>query len=124
MPNQLPPPRLREEDMALLDLQAETREALAARPTERVSRALTVLPHLMAFVDHVCLYRHDFHAVRAELTAAVRHFREAVWEAQKMHPEVTYRSAQVHAALNAMNPLIDRLERLLHSDPAPSEPPT
>lgn len=116
--------RLRPEDLALYDLQEQAHAALAARPVERVSKILAVAPALVSVVDHVCLYRHDFHAVRLELTRAVGDLRRTVWEAQRMHPEVTYRSAQVHAALQQIHASLDRLDRLLHSDPAPlPEPP-
>jgi hypothetical protein len=101
------------EDMELFDLVAEGHAALAAPVFERVSLALAVLPKLVAALDRVALYQHEMREIRSELTLAVRKLREEVWEAQKTHPEVTYRSAKVHAALVRVNEILGKLDRLI-----------
>jgi hypothetical protein len=71
------------------------------------------MPKLVEALDRVSLYQTELRDVRSDLTAAVRQLREEVWKAQKLHPEVTYRSAQVHAALIRVNEILDRLDRLI-----------
>lgn len=105
-----PPP-----DLELLDLVAEGRNALAAPPLERVAEALRVLPAVVDALDRVAQYQHDVREVRRQLVEAVRAFREAVWAAQKAHPEVTYKGAQVQGALRDVGILLDRLDALLHT---------
>lgn len=100
-------------DTSLVDLLAEGHAALDAPPIARVSNALTVLPRLVEALDRVALYQTELRDVRMQLTEAVKVFREAVWSAQKQHPEVTYKSAQVQKALGDVNVLLDRLDRLI-----------
>jgi hypothetical protein len=101
-------------DEELLDLVAEGRAALAAPTIQRVHACLTVLPKLVDALDRVALYQHELRDIRAALTVKVRALREEVWKAQKMHPEVTYRSAQVHRAVQDISVELDRLDRLLY----------
>ena len=103
------------EDLELVDLIAEGQHALAAPPLERVHAALRVLPSLVNALDRVARYQHDVRALRGELTVAVRAFREAVWDAQKQHPEVTYKAAHVQKTLADLTILLDRLAGLLHT---------
>lgn len=107
-----PVPPVNEDD--LLDLVAEGRSALAAPAIERVHAALTVLPKLVDALDRVALYQVELRQVRVDLTDAVKRLRDEVREAQKMHPEVTYRSAQVRKAMGDVNDILDRLDRLLY----------
>lgn len=83
---------------------------------ERVSRTFEVMPRMIDALDRVARYQVELRQVRIDLTTAVRKLREEVWTAQKMHPEVTYRSAQVHAAMQQVNTIIDRLQRLLYQE--------
>lgn len=106
---------MHETDGELLDLVQEGRHALAAPAVERVSNALTVLPKLVDALDRVCAYQTELRDVRGELTVAVRAFREAVWKAQKAHPEVTFHSGDVHKTLMRVSTLLGRLDRLLHT---------
>lgn len=107
-----------EPDYDLLDLIAEGRAALAAPSIERVSMALTVLPKLVTALDRVARYQVELRQVRHDLTVAVRKLREEVWAAQKLHPEVTYRSAQIHAALVKVNEILLKLDRLVFMEEA------
>jgi hypothetical protein len=100
-------------DDDLLDLVAEGRAALAAPSIQRVHACLTVLPRLVDALDRVALYQLELREIRQSLTTKVRKLREEVWAAQKMHPEVTYRSAQVQQAIQAIGADLDRLDRLL-----------
>lgn len=100
-------------DTELRDLLVEGHAALDAPAVARVSNALTVLPRLVEALDRVALYQTELRDVRAQLTQAVRTFRDAVLLAQKQHPEVTYKSAQVQKALSEVNMLLDRLDRLI-----------
>lgn len=86
---------------------------MAAPAVERVHACLTVMPKLVDALDRVALYQTELRDVRLDLTTAVRNLREEVWKAQKLHPDVTYRSAQVHAALGRVNLVLDRLDRLI-----------
>lgn len=97
----------------LFDLVAEGHAAMAAPAIERVHACLMVMPKLVDALDRVSLYQTELRDVRTDLTTAVRTLREEVWKAQKQHPEVTYRSAQVHAALKKVNEVLDRLDRLI-----------
>ena len=103
------------DDLELLDLVAEGRNALAAPATERVHATLKVLPPLVHALDRVAQYQHDVRTLRFELVQALRTFREAVWDAQKRHPEVTHNAAKVHRALADLTILLDRLAALLHT---------
>lgn len=107
------PPRA-PETLDLLDLLAEGQAALAQPVMSRVSAVLTVAPLLVDALDRVCQYQVELRDTRRELTVAVREFREAVWEAQKAHPEVTYRAAHVQTTLRRVSELLDRLDRLIH----------
>ena len=66
-------------------------------------------------LDRVAQYQHDVRTLRFELVQALRTFREAVWDAQRRHPEVTYNAAKVHRALADLTILLDRLAALLHT---------
>lgn len=99
----------------LIDLVAEGQHALAAPPMERVSAALRVLPALVEALDRVAQYQHDVRQLRTQLVEAVRTFRQAVWESQRRHPEVTYNAAKVQRALAELTILLDRLAALLHT---------
>lgn len=101
--------------MELCDLVAEGHAALAAPTFQRVSEALTVLPKLVDALDRCCVYQTELRDVRHELTAAVRSFREAVWEAQRQHPGVTFQNGRVHLELSKLNELLSRLDRLLYT---------
>lgn len=103
------------DDLELIDLVAEGQHALAAPPLERVHEALRVLPALVQALDRVAQYQHDVRALRTELTQALRAFREAVWDAQRKHPDVTYNAARVHRTLADLTILLDRLAGLLHT---------
>lgn len=101
-------------DTDLLDLVAEGHAALAQPAVARVSAVLTIAPLLVDALDRVCQYQVELRDTRRELTVAVRAFREAVWDAQKAHPEVTYRAAHVQTTLRRVSELLDRLDRLIH----------
>lgn len=102
-------------DLELVDLVAEGQAALAAPTVARVSEALLILPKLVDALDRVCRYQLELRDVRLELTAAVRSFRQAVWEAQRQHPGVTFQNGRVHLELSKMNELLDRIDRLIHT---------
>lgn len=95
-------------------LLSEARHALAAPPFERVSRALTVLPKLVNALDRVAQTCYEFSTVRSQLTFTVRTMREQVWEAQRMHPEVTFNAAAVHRTMLSLVAQLDALALLLH----------
>lgn len=97
----------------LLDLVAEGRAALAAPAIERVHACLVALPKLVDALERVALYQTELRDVRNDLTAAVAILREEVRKAQALHPEVTYRSAQVRQALTKVTEILDRMERLI-----------
>lgn len=102
--------------MEFTDAVAEGKAALTANPVNRVAQCLKVLPVLLAQLDRVVIYQTELRDVRLELTERVRSFRNAVWEAQRQHPEVTYKAAQVQAELKKLTELMDRLDRLLTND--------
>lgn len=104
-------------DEFLLDLRAEAHAALAAPPIERVSAALTVLPKLAEELDRQCLYRPELREVRHEMKTAITRFREEVRTAQKQHPEVTFRAAQVQSAFRDLERLLDKVDRLMDGAP-------
>lgn len=93
----------------------EGRAALIAHPLSRVHDSLVVLPKLVSALDRVCIYRTEMRGVREALTVAVREFRMATWQAQRQHPEITYKAAEVQAALRKVTELLDKLDRLLHN---------
>lgn len=95
------------------ELVTEARTAMAAPVHERVSRCFDVLPRMLAALDHVALYRIEVVDTRDLLTTHVRKLREAIWEAQRKHPEVTYNSGPIQREMVAIRELLDRLERLL-----------
>jgi len=97
----------------LLALVARGRRALAAHPFERVHEALTVLPDLVNALDDMARFHVELSGIRKELTMAVGKLREEVRIAQQKHPEVTYRSAHVQAAMRHVTAILDRLDNLL-----------
>ena len=107
---------MRVNDDDLLGLVKEGRQALAAPAFDRVHLALVVLPKLVDALDRVALYQVELRQVRVELTAAVRTLREEVWEAQKQHPQVTYRAAHVQKAMTEVNRILDKLDTMLYED--------
>lgn len=104
------------DDGELAELVSEARSAMAAPAHARVSLMFEVMPKMVNALDRVSQYQHDLKQVRVDLTAAVRKLREEVWEAQKQHPELTYRAAHVHAAMREVNVIIDRLQRLIYQE--------
>lgn len=102
-----------DDDGQLRDLLAEARHAQAAPPIERVSNMFVVFPKLVDALDHVCLYRTEFHDVRREMTVALGDFRTAVRKAQKVHPELTYNSGEIYKATLRLQTLGQKVERLL-----------
>lgn len=98
----------------LFDLVSEGRAALAAPAIERVHACLVVLPKLVDALERVALYQTELKDVRKDLSTAVGTLREEVRKAQELHPEVTYRSAQVRQALNKVTEILDRLDRLIY----------
>ncbi|PJK00833.1 hypothetical protein CO641_02355 [Lysobacteraceae bacterium NML91-0213] len=87
--------------------------ALRASPKDRVAEALVILPKLVANLDRVCLYQTEIADVRAELTSRVDAFRRLAWEVQRMHPEVTYKGAEVQKAAQEIDRLLTRITELL-----------
>lgn len=100
----------------LFDLVAEGRAALAAPAVERVHACLVVLPKIVEALDRVAMYQLEMRDVRKELTIAIGKLREEVRQAQAMHPEVTYRSAQVRLALVNVTQILDKLDRLIYGE--------
>lgn len=89
------------------------RAALRAGPKDRVAEALVILPKLVADLDRVCLYQTEIADVRAELTRQVDAFRQLAWNVQRMHPEVTYKGAEVQRAAKEIDRLLSRITELL-----------
>jgi len=102
-----------ERALELYDLVAQGQEALAAPPLARVSKALLVLPALVEALDDLCHTEHQLRHLRLELTAASHGFREAVWASMRVHPEITYKNADVQRQLERILGVIDRLDELL-----------
>lgn len=105
-------------DEELRLLSQEAREALAAPWHEKVSRAFEVLPKVVSALDRAAEFHEELRAIQAELTAAVRSFRERVWEAQALDPDLHLNNAKVHKALSKLNQIMQRLENLLVPDDA------
>lgn len=91
----------------------EGQAALRVRPAERVAEALVVLPRLVACLERVHLYQTEIADVRVQLVGAVDAFRQLVWDVQRMHPEVTYKGAEVKKAAQEIDRLLTRISELL-----------
>lgn len=98
------------DDNELHELVSAGNWALAAPPLERVSAALTVLPKLVDALDRMCQRHAELRPLRLELTRAVREFREAVWDVQRRHREVTYDAAAIQKCLHKVDDLLHQLE--------------
>lgn len=100
-------------DEELRLLAQEAREALAAPWNEKVSRAFEVLPKVVSALDRAAEFHADLRSIQAELTTALRAFRERVWEAQALEPNLHVNNAHIHKALSKVNQIVQRLETLL-----------
>lgn len=100
--------------LELDELISEAHDALRAPYSERVSRALLVLPKLVDALDRVARRRAEFTDARAQLTQTVRAMREQVWDAQKRHPEVTYNGGQIQRTMLSLQAQLDQLALLLY----------
>lgn len=97
----------------LYALVSEGRAALAAPIHARVSACFEVLPKIVDALERTALYQTELRQVRKELTEAVEEFRTQVYDAQKLHPGVTFNNAHIRASLRKVTEILSKLDRLM-----------
>lgn len=98
----------------LRQLVQQGRDAIGARfAPDRVTLSLAVIPLLVNALDNIVQRQDRLLSLRLELTLAVKDLRELVYNAQSMHPEITYGNAHIRKALRRLNSVLVDLDREL-----------
>lgn len=89
------------------------RQALRAKPQEKVLLVLQQMPALVARLERVQLYQTELGDLRTELAADVAKLQELVWDGMRLHPEATYRAAEIRKAAKEIDRVLKRISDLV-----------
>lgn len=89
------------------------RQALRAKPQEKVLLVLQQMPALVERLERVQLYQTELGALRHELASDVAKLQQLVWDGMSRHPEATYRAAGIRKAAKEIDRVLAKISELV-----------